>query len=129
MSKLNWLPGLPSLGPTYDMWAIDYSSERRRDGGHDLLFLVVDDGDEVELLANRTGATTQLDGCWLGRRDHEKMSMEFGSREGLVKLWVALEGDNDGIETRKPPKPMLGALPPRDPTPTQLEHRFEELGI
>ena len=129
MSKFSWVPGLPSLGPTYDMWAVDYGGERRRDGDHDLLFLVVDDGDEVELLANRTGETVRLDGRWLGRRDHEKTKVEFGSRSGLVKYWGVLNDDDDEIETREPPEAMLGTLPPRDPTPTQLKHRYEELGI
>jgi len=128
MSRFSWVPGLPSLGPTYDMWAVDYGGERRRDGDHDLLFLVVDDGDEVELLANRTGETVRLDGRWLARRDLEK-TVEFVNREGLMKYWAVVDSDDDTLDTREPPENMLGLLPPRDPTPTQLKHRCEELGI
>ena len=129
MSKLSWLPGLPSLGPTYDLWMIDYGVARPPDGDHDLMFLVVDDGDEAELLANRTGGPTRLDGYWLGRVDHEKVYTTLGSRRALIKCWIVLEGDGQGTGGREVPESMHGVLPERDPTGTQLEHRYEELGL
>ena len=129
MSKLSWLPGLPSRGPTYDLWMLDYSDQPRPNGSNDLMFLVVDDGKDAELLANRTGGPARLDGRWLGRFDHEKTSVELGSRTGLIKYWAVLEDDDAEFETRAPPKSMLGVLPQRDPTATQLEHRYEELGL
>ena len=129
MSRISWIPGLPSLGPKYDFWMIDYGAARPPDGDHDLMFLVVDDGDEAELLANRTGKAVRLDGRWLGRVDHEKVHMKPGSRRVPIKCWVVLEDDEEGTETREPPESMLGRLPPRDPTATQLEHRYEELGL
>lgn len=129
MSRFSWIPGLPSLGTTYDLWMIDYGAARPPGGDHDLMFLVVDDGDEAELLANRTGGPTRLDGRWLGRVDHEKTSVELGGRTGLIKCWVVLEGDEERTETREPPESMLGQLPECDITATQLEHRCEELGL
>lgn len=129
MRRFSWLPGLPSLGPTYDLWMIDYGVARPPDDVHDLMFLVADDGDWAELLANRTGKTVRLDGRWLGRVDHEKTHMKIGSRTALIKCWVVLEDDEEGTETRAVPESMLGVLPQRDPTATQLEHRWEELGL
>ena len=129
MSRFSWIPGLPSLGPTYDLWMIDYGAARPPSGDHDLIFLVVDDGDEAELLANRTGGPTRLDGRWLGRVDHEKVHMKLGSRRVPIKCWIVLEGDGQGTRARAVPESMLGQLPPRDPTATQIEHRYEELGL
>ena len=127
MSKFRWLPGLPSLGPRYDLWMIDYSAQPRPNGNNDLMFLVIDDGEGAELLANRTGGPKRLDGRWLGRFDHDKTSVELGSRTGLIKYWAVLEDDDEEIETREPPESMLGQLPECDITATQFEHLCEEL--
>jgi hypothetical protein len=127
MSKLSWIPGLPSGGPAYDLWMLDYSDQPRPNGSNDLMFLVVDNGEEAELLANRTGGPARLDGRWLGRFDHEKTSVELGSRTGLIKYWAVLEDDDAEIETRAPPKSMLGQLPECDITATEFEHLCEEL--
>lgn len=111
MARWSWVPGLPTLGPRFDLWAIDLSEEQRPLDNADLLVCVADDGDSgVYLAANRVGRPVSLADARLCRRDHDKKHTQIGGRRLLIKHWRAVV---DGApDCREPPAALQGPLAP-----------------
>jgi hypothetical protein len=124
MGDFSWWPGLPSLGPKYDMWAVDPTPETKPVREFLLLFLVVDNGESAQLLANRTGRDFPLEDYVFIRHEHEKEYMTIGKRRLLLKRW-SLKSKKDveedtGDKIRTPPSDICGILPPREFTPADI---------
>jgi len=118
MAQWSWIPGLPSLGPTYDLWAVDPHPQKKSLDEYMLLFLVVDDGDSAVVLRNRAGRQISLEDRVFLRQNHKKEYIEIGSRRLLVKRWrLRLIEEVDSVEskdTRHPPEDVRRKLPPRE---------------
>ena len=115
--KWSWIPGLPSLGSTLDLWFVDSQPAGKPLQEYDLVFYIY--GDTGALAANRTGEPYLIPPTYVlvERATDEKKYMEVDGRRALVREFqlVYEEDLKDSPRTDIEPVPaeLVGVtLPP-----------------
>jgi len=111
MVDWSWIPGLPSLGSTVDVW-VAYPDEMNDE--HLFTLAVIGDKKAITIDNSQRNAVA-LDDYVFVRRDHEKQYTELQGRRLPIKQWSLEKSSSapepNGDDVRAPPRESVPVAP------------------